>query len=486
MSYPPRLVIKAVTYNGASINNAAMLCEFGAGEQITLGRSAGNHLVLDDPSRLVSRVQASLLYKDESSALINNISNSTGIFIGETALQPGASAVISFSDTLIIGAYILTLQRSTASHNEQPVAMPEVKTSTGFTDAKNFIPVDFDFFSVEKPLEKKVDFSSFADIAEDAGANSLLGDNLDSLRNDRSFLNHHEEVPCDRLLQEESSDPLALLSAGDKVSAVATHNLDDGNEINSLFVVPRVTNQAGSNHHGINSIESIPPVIALTNNRTTKQAPAGRQSTNTGVSAGLSDVHRQAFARGLQIDEGKLPEFTPAFFELLGGALLHLTAGAVNMMHERAHIKHELRADVTIIASSGNNPLKFAPDAQSALMHLIGEQVPGFMHSVEAIDDAFDDLLAHQIGLMSGARAAIYDVVKNFSPGKIQKYLVNKNVVDSLLPMSKRSKLWELYEAHYAEVAGNAREDFELRFQQAFSQAYEQEIDRMCEARERA
>ena len=50
--------------------------------------------------------------------------------------------------------------------------------------------------------------------------------------------------------------------------------------------------------------------------------------------------------------------------------------------------------------------------------------------------------------------------------------------------MSKKAKLWELYETHYAEVAGNARDDFELRFQQAFSQAYEQEIDRMCEARE--
>ena len=61
---------------------------------------------------------------------------------------------------------------------------------------------------------------------------------------------------------------------------------------------------------------------------------------------------------------------------------------------------------------------------------MIGERIPGFMHSVEAIDDAFDDLLAHQIGLMSGARAAVYEVVKNFSPEKIQKYMIKNNFID--------------------------------------------------------
>ncbi|MGV8834546.1 type VI secretion system-associated FHA domain protein TagH [Cellvibrio sp.] len=482
MSYSPRLIIKVITYNGASINNNSMLCEFGAGEQITLGRSVGNHLVLDDPSRLVSRVQASLAYKDEASAIINNISSSTGIFIGTAALQPGASAVISLSDHLMIGAYILMLQQTKILSVEKAVSNSKVENAAGFANEINFIPADFDFFSSEVPIVVNASEEMFGERDD----NSLLHDELDAPSNNANFLYQTKENSNEKLLHEQSEDPLALLSVGDAGNSSAAYGLDDGNEIDSLFIVPRITKQAESTHHSIDVIESVADVLAPVQHRPKRDSPVKRQSSSmAGISTVLSDAHRQALAHGLQIDEGKLPEFTPEFFELLGSTLLHLTAGAVNMMHERAHIKHEMRADVTIIAASGNNPLKFAPDAQSALMHLIGERVPGFMHSVEAIDDAFDDLLAHQIGLMSGARAAVYDVVKNFSPEKIHKYMVNKNFVDSILPMSKKSKLWELYEAHYTEVAGNAREDFEVRFQQAFSQAYEQEIDRMCEARER-
>jgi len=487
MSYSPRLILKAITYNGASIDNNSMLHEFGAGEQITVGRSAGNHLVLDDPSRLVSRAQASLTYKDESSAVINNISSSTGIFIGTAALLPGASALVSISDPLMIGTYVLMLQQASALHTEPVVVKGAKRNAVGFADQINFIPADFDFFSIEKPPENPAIFNTSEEILGEIDSNSLLLDDLGAPSNNSDFLYQTKEVSNDNLLIEQSADPLVLLSVGDNANSAAAYGLDDGDEINSLFVAPRATKHVESTHHSIDAIESVVDVLAPAQRRLKKHLPAERQvSSLAGLSAGLSDVHRQAFARGLQIDEGKLPEFTPEFFEELGGALLHLTTGAVNMMHERAHIKHEMRADVTIIASSGNNPLKFAPDAQSALMHLIGERVPGFMRSVEAIDDAFDDLLAHQIGLMSGARAAVYDVVKNFSPEKIHRYMVNKNFVDSIFPMSKKSKLWELYEAHYAEVAGNAREDFELRFQQAFSQAYEQEIDRMCDARERA
>lgn len=482
MSQSPKLMVKAIAYNGAPINNN-VLYEFGVGEQITIGRSSTNNLVLDDPSRLVSRVQARISYRDSSSVLINNISNSTGIFIGATALPPGSSAVVDLSDTVMIGSYALKLIAVNTAINHTVVE--PATNATGFREVVSTIPDDFDFFSVDGAPEKK----SFSDVLsngiECAGDSNLLLDNLDSFNSNNSLNQQHKPL-SDKLLQRQSSDPLALLSEEGVVNSADTYNLNECDEINSLFIAPRVIHQTESLSHPIASSEPELDVLAPTKFRAVNQESTPKSVNAVGGSSDPSDVNRQAFARGLQIDQDKLPEFTPTFFEVLGKVLLHLTAGAVNMMHERAHIKHEMRADVTIIASSGNNPLKFAPDAQSALVHLIGERVPGFMHSVEAIDDAFDDLLAHQIGMMSGARAAVYDVVRDFSPEKIHRYMVNKNFIDSFLPMSKKSKLWELYEAHYSDVAGNAKEDFELRFQQAFSQAYEQEIDRMCEARELA
>ncbi len=486
MLYSSRLMVKAISYNGASINSGSVFCDFGAGERISIGRGSANHLVLEDPSRLISRVQAHLAYRDGSSATINNVSSSTGIFIGATELQPGFSAVVSLTDTLMIGAYILKLEPvKTSSVNASVIGSAE--SSYKFPDSTSIIPDDFDFFSAEKSLENVVSSNASLESINDENENNLLLGNLSELGLHEDLLNFGDGVLDDRLLKKEESDPLALLASGAAANSSETYHLDEGIEVGALFAVPRVARSSDSVYQSSAKMESGSDIFVPVHDHRATQIPVDKLAVEAlNPSVGLPDEHRHALARGLQIEPNKLPELTTDFFEKLGGILLHLTAGAVNMMHERAQIKHEMRADVTIIASSGNNPLKFAPDAQSALVHLLGERVPGFMHSVEAIDDAFDDLLAHQIGMMSGARAAVYDVVKDFSPEKIHKYMVNKNFIDSFLPMSKKSKLWELYETHYSDVAGNAKEDFELRFQQAFSQAYEQEIDRMCEARERA
>lgn len=489
MSHTKKLLLRPISYNGVSISDGYAVCEFGLGEKITVGRGAGNHLVLEDSSRLVSRYQASVSYKDTSSALITNTSASTEMFIGAMVLHPGESVVISLSDTLIIGAYILRLQQSSTLPIEQSAAIFPLPNTAAVVEKENLIPADFDFFSVTKSAAETEVFNAPFGCIDDTDDNNSLIDSLYSISMGSGCVNQEIQVDDESLLQaEQNLDPLVLLSIDPKDSSKVTYSLDEGHEINSLFLVPRAINQAQSIHNSESTSDLLSNNFASKKNSITKPLNVDAQNqivSSRNAHARLSNSHRQAFARGLKIDACKLPEFSPEFFEVLGGALLHLTAGAVNMMHGRAHIKHEMRADVTIIASSGNNPLKFAPDAQSALMHLIGDQVPGFMHSVEAIDDAFDDLLAHQIGLVSGARVAVYEVVKNFSPEKIQKHKTSDNVLDSLLSISRKSKLWDLYEAYYAEVSGNARENFELRFQQAFSQAYEMEIDRMCEARER-
>ena len=48
-------------------------------------------------------------------------------------------------------------------------------------------------------------------------------------------------------------------------------------------------------------------------------------------------------------------------------------------MAVRAATKHELRAQVTVIQSRNNNPLKFSPDAQAALEQLLQPPVRGFL-----------------------------------------------------------------------------------------------------------
>ena len=492
MSFLSQLKLTAISFNGEALSPDTTFCEFSVNEKITLGRSGSNNLVLDDPSRVISRLQARLSPKDSLSVHIVNLSASTSMFINAQQLLPGESSVLSCNDSLMVGAYVIQLSADNIMENKS--VAPTLKSVEHLSAVPGFIPEDIDFLNSENNtytsdsvLSKHHSSEFFTETGVLQSDNKFTDFLFDQLLGKKS-------AP-DLATDDESggatvgttldvlSDSLNSLLSEKKESLPSSLGQDHSLEIESLFVVPRPMSTKTVDSEALAAMpvnDSFPVVSSVA---VSQAVP--RQST-VSAEIGLNEVDecRLALSRALQMDIHKLPAFTPAFFEQLGGVLLHLTAGIVNMMHGRAQVKHEMRADVTIIAASGNNPLKFAPDAQSAIEHLLGEPMPGFLRSREAIDDAVNDLLAHQVGLVSGARAAVYEVMKNFSPEKMQKYLATKNIIDSLLPMAKRARLWELYEVHYAEVAGSAREEFELRFQQAFAQAYELEIDKMCMARE--
>lgn len=205
-------------------------------------------------------------------------------------------------------------------------------------------------------------------------------------------------------------------------------------------------------------------------------APAAQAAP---VDPDAAAILRAAFARGCGVDISHISEFTPQAMEVLGRLVAAMTAGTIRLMHGRSSTKHEMRANVTIIATDGNNPLKFAPDGVAALTQLLGRGSPGFMPPLRAIDDAFDDLSAHQVGLLAGSRAAMYDVATMLGPERFLARAGEKSGLETMMPAKHKARLWDLYESGYQEMVGEAREEFENLFQRAFARAYEQEIDRI-------
>lgn len=205
-------------------------------------------------------------------------------------------------------------------------------------------------------------------------------------------------------------------------------------------------------------------------------APAAPATT---IDQDAAAILRAAFARGCGVDIHHISEFTPQAMEVLGRIVAAMTAGTIRLMHGRSSTKHEMRANVTIIATDGNNPLKFAPDGAAALTQLLGRGSPGFMPPLRAIDDAFDDLSAHQVGLLAGSRAAMYDVATMLGPERFLARAGEKSGLETMMPAKHKARLWDLYESGYQEMVGEAREEFENLFQRAFARAYEQEIDRI-------
>ncbi len=123
-----------------------------------------------------------------------------------------------------------------------------------------------------------------------------------------------------------------------------------------------------------------------------------------------------------------------------------------------------------------NNPLKFSPTVEAALIHLLAPSMPGFMPPLRAMKSAYDDLRAHQVGFLAGMRAALDEVLARFAPDELEKRLSDPAVLDSVLPMNRKAKLWDLFVERYGDVAGEAREDFNTAFGKAFRRAYDAQV----------
>ncbi|RZI67822.1 MAG: type VI secretion system-associated FHA domain protein TagH, partial [Variovorax sp.] len=215
-----------------------------------------------------------------------------------------------------------------------------------------------------------------------------------------------------------------------------------------------------------------PPPVA-------RAAPVQSASAAT-ASTGSSDAELlAAFLRGLGSQHQPPEALTPGLMERIGQMLRASTEGTLQLLLTRQEFKREVRAEVTMIASQANNPLKFSPTVEVALAHLLGPGVRGFMPPEAAMKDAYNDLRSHQFGVMVGMRAALAHVIARFAPDELEKKIAAKSALDSLFAANRKAKLWDQFMALYGGIATEAEDDFHSLFGKAFLQAYEEQMERL-------
>jgi len=163
------------------------------------------------------------------------------------------------------------------------------------------------------------------------------------------------------------------------------------------------------------------------------------------------------------------------------GAIIHTSVhGTMDLMMARTLVKREVKADQTMISPDKNNPLKFLPSSEAALIQMFGNKIPGFMPPVDALEDAYRDLRAHQVGIIVGMRAALLELIKRFDPDVLlDKY--EEKTSKTMLPIVKKAKMWDFFMEHFRKMLEEAEEDFQKLFGEAFLKAYEEEIKRLRE-----
>ncbi|MFD1261827.1 type VI secretion system-associated FHA domain protein TagH [Entomomonas asaccharolytica] len=126
------------------------------------------------------------------------------------------------------------------------------------------------------------------------------------------------------------------------------------------------------------------------------------------------------FAAELGIDIAKLDETEREQLAIHTAKLFkQCIAGIQQSLRTRSDLKNELRLPITTVQATGNNPLRYTVDAESAINDLLKKHNPNQLTPEQAINRAFRDLQAHQVALLAACRGAVRTVIHQFSPAQL-------------------------------------------------------------------
>lgn len=203
-----------------------------------------------------------------------------------------------------------------------------------------------------------------------------------------------------------------------------------------------------------------------------REAPAGAGATGDPVHAFLA-------ACGLE-ESGISDEVAERVFHRAGVMMREMVAGLIEVLKVRANIRDEFRVtERTMIRPTENNPLKFSIDADDALQALLVQPRQGYLQPDRATREAFKDLKAHQLAVMTGMQVALTALLTRFNPEALERRLEQQSVWESILPSARKAKYWELFRELYSEIAREAEDDFHGLFGKEFTKAYEEQLRKL-------
>jgi type VI secretion system FHA domain protein len=184
------------------------------------------------------------------------------------------------------------------------------------------------------------------------------------------------------------------------------------------------------------------------------------------------------FLQGLNLDdkdiENKIAESID--FKQIGELFRSSIQGTLDILHSRTSIKNEMRMDVTTIRPIENNPLKFSITVEDALLRLLVDQKESYLAPQESLLEAYDDIRAHQLAVISGIQGTLNYMLARFEPKKLSTRLEKSSPISAIIPMRRQAKLWGLFEELYETIQEEAEDDFNRLFGLEFAKAYEQQI----------
>lgn len=517
------LVIRAVSLKGQPVPREISVRFDESGG--TIGRGEHSTMVLPDPQRYISRTHATIAFQAGGFVITDN-STKNPVLLNGRALGAGGQGRLTSGDHITLGDYVLEVALAAAAKDDPLAAFGDPAPGRGdpFEDPlrppAGAIPAaDPGSPPDVEPAAPRAPASSAPQVAP------LPPDILDILRGPEPKIDKLYDLTPSRpnVLGPEPphppspsapEDPFALLDVQGEPEEPGPRPTvqDHGPEIFTPYTPPAATHGAraapasrlapsgpgappgpepmipgsfampGPKTPGASAVPaSTPPRGSVDPAPMTAGVLAEPvlQPATGGRAAQAEEELLRAFLQGAGIADTRIKALAPETMEAIGQLLRAAVQGTLELLRARGLTKSEMGADVTMIMPLDNNPLKFSPNAGAALLHLLAPSMPGFMPPLRAMKSAYDDLRAHQMGFLAGMRAALDEVLARFAPDELEKRLSDPSVLDSVLPMNRKAKLWDLFVQRYGDVAGEAREDFNIAFGKAFRRAYDAQVEKL-------
>jgi FHA domain-containing protein/type VI secretion system protein len=500
----------------------------------TIGRAAGNDLELPDPGKYISRNHSKIDFIDGRYVLMDLGSNPS--WINDRPVGSGKSANLEHGDRLLIGDYVLEVEvdQGAGAAVLVPVFSPETSDALPF-QPQPVVPLSphsgpsfdemRDTLANARILEATGGFDPLAPLAARGpapaafdplglgapptpvaptlgapSANDPLGLGLVPPASHvpppplafRGSEADHAPPQFMPMAAAQMPPPAPVITPAAPPPAML---IPDDYDPLADFLPPRVQPAAPSAHAPMGSAWPgaaaqapaaqgwpVPPAAALSHGLPA-QPPvhaAPVPAMQAAVAAGQGEhAMLVAMLRGLG-----LPNLVPTkppleTAELAGAMLREAVAGTMAVLLARAMTKRESRLEMTVLGAQANNPLKFFPDAESALSQMLTNAMQGYMPPVKSIGSAFEDLKAHELAVIAGMRAALAGVLARFNPALIEARIEGGGVMDKMLSANRKARMWDAMVELYDDIQREAQDDFQHLFGEKFSAAYEDQIGRL-------
>lgn len=485
----------------------------------SIGRGRDNSWVLPDPERFMSSLHTEIVFKDNKYYAVDHSTN--GTFHNDSTDEIGKDNQVELKDgdCLIIGDYEIAV--SQLQENEQA----EEQSSGPFASVAESAPVipaanSFDQDSIpmnDSPLSMGISHQISNDqplLQEEQILDPLIalsasepvedvfyvGTQADS----GSALNHSIQFPemipdnwfdmplpnldeqveyADASITEMNYSPDELhqrrlrseIGVGSKVSSdnrlqpeAYDMNVQTGDQSAPLRKpAPKIARTRKTR------LDQVTPEVA---GEKPKQKITKKRVEETKPMVSISSNEDLIAALGLNIQD-MTDQQIDEINDVVGEFLQVAVKGLMLILKSRSTLKNEFRMSVTTIQSAENNPLKFSPTLEDAMVNMFVRSGNAYIDPVTAIKEGIEGVADHQFAVFAGMRSAFNHLLERFNP-KILEAKFNKQKSNNMLA-SKKSKNWDFYTGLYDDIIKDRDDSFQYLFGDEFVQAYEQQMQQL-------